>query len=105
MRAISHPGAKGNVSRFSRSSQEQLVDEPHSVLGAGDGVADSAGVGKDLIVVTALVGLFITTFRLVEKSGGIIGLGREVTRLITEKVNRIKAFTLNMPKRIGLVPT
>lgn len=104
MRAISHPGAKGNVSRFSRSSQEQLVDEPHSVLGAGDGVADSAGVGKDLIVVTALVGLFITTFRLVEKSGGIIGLGREVTRLITEKVNRIKAFTLNMPKRIGLVP-
>lgn len=75
------------------------------MLGAGDGVADSAGVGKDLIVVTALVGLFITTFRLVEKSGGIIGLGREVTRLITEKVNRIKAFTLNMPKRIGLVPT
>lgn len=75
------------------------------MLGAGDGVADSAGVGKDLIVVTALVGLFITTFRLIQKSEGITGLRREVTRLITEKVNRLKAFTLNMPKRIGLVPT
>lgn len=75
------------------------------MLGAGDGVADSAGIGKDLIVVTALVSLFITTFTLVQKNGGIIGLRREVTRLIAEKVNRLKAFTLNMPKRIGLVPT
>lgn len=29
------------------------------MLGAGDGVADSSGVGKDLIIITALVGLFI----------------------------------------------
>lgn len=29
------------------------------MLGAGDGVTDSSGVGKDLIIITALVGLFI----------------------------------------------
>lgn len=50
------------------------------MLGAGDGVTDNSGVGKDLIIVTALVGL------------------------VAEKVNLFKAFTLDMPKRIGLVP-
>lgn len=35
---------------------------------------------------------------------GITGLGWEVTRLVAEKVNLFKAFTLDMPKRIGLVP-
>lgn len=50
------------------------------MLGAGDGVTDSSGVGKDLIIITALVGL------------------------VAEKVNLFKAFTLDMPKRICLVP-
>lgn len=59
--ATSHPRCqKQKVSRLSRSSgQKQLVEELHSVLGAGDGVTDNSGVGKDLIIVTALVRLSI----------------------------------------------
>lgn len=45
------------ISRFILLGKEELVEELHRVLGAGDRVADGALVLVDLVVVSALEGL------------------------------------------------
>lgn len=76
--------------------KEELIEELGSILGTGNGMSDSPLVLVNLVIVSAHVGL---------SSQPCITIQRDGTCLVTEEMNLLEPFILDMVQRESLVPS
>ena len=76
--------------------EEKLIEELGSILGTGDGMTDRPLVLVNLVIVSTHVGL---SSQLCPRDRG------DCTCLVTEEMNLLEPFILDMVQRKSLVPS